>query len=408
MRRIFLFLLGLCLIPFQAQGDSNTLSLKQALETARSLSPDVVLSKYDTSISQAERLKANRYPNPDVEFRIGPNFEDLDSGGTQTGLFVGGSVNQEVELWGRRNLRKKIADDQITLSKIQELITTHHIEEKIKILYASIQRGEERVVLIRENIKIAERFVGSAQMKFQQNQAPYADVIRAKMELARQHKNLVQEQGELKILKQQMNLVLARDLNTSFRAGDPFRVTVKIPSLESLLTMAGGRPEFQSAEVQTKQNEKEIRLAQQEWKPNLKVGLWAEKDAPDTHFGPSVGMEIPLWNRNKGEIAAAKAKKLKTEYQKTYLAKQVELDIGNKLLEIQETSRALSLQKEAIQDTGELFRTTFQSYLEGKADFLRFLETLQAVNQFKSEYYDLLFNYFVKKAELERAVGCTL
>lgn len=405
MRKISLILLGFGLLPFQALGDTNSLSLKESLEIARSLSPDVVLARHDTSISQADRLKANRYPNPNVEFRVGPNFETTSPGNTETGLFVGGSVNQEIELWGKRSLRKKMADDHITLSKIQELITTHDVAEKIKILYAGIQRGEERVGLIQENIKVAERFVGTALVKFQQNQAPYADVLRAKIELARQHKNFLQEQNDLKILKQEMNLSLARDLETPFRGGDPFHVTGKLPLVDTLVAMTSQRPEFQAIDTQKKQSEKEIRLAQQEWKPNLKVGIWAEKDAPDTHFGPGFGMELPLGYRNKGEIQSAQAKKMKVEYQQTYLSRQVELEVKKKYLELQENLQAINLQEETLQSTGELFRTTFQSYIEGKTDFLRFLETLQTVSQFKSEYYDLLFEYFVKKAELERAVG---
>lgn len=400
-----LTLLGLGLLPLQAVADSDALSLKDALEIARSLSPDVVLAGHDTSITQAERLKANRYPNPEVEFQVGPNFETLDSGDTETGLFVGGSVNQEIELWGKRGLRKKIAEDQITLSKIQELITTHDVEKKIKILYAGIQRGEERVGLIQENIKIAERFVGTALVKFQQNQAPYADVLRAKMELAHQHKNLLQEQNDLKILKQEMNLSLARDLDAPFQTKDDFQVMEKIPPMETLLAKAAGKPEFEAIDTQKKQSETEIHLAQQEWKPNLKAGVWAEKDAPDTHFGPSFGMEIPLAYRNKGEIQSAQAKKMRIEFQKVYLGRKIEQEVRVKYLELQESLQTIHLQQETLRSTGELFRTTFQAYIEGKSDFLRFLETLQTVSQFKSEYYDLLFEYFAKKAELERAAG---
>ncbi len=401
----FLASLHLCLCPVPARGAEEALSLAQTLEIARSLSPDIVLARHDTAVSQAERLKANRYPNPEIDLSVGPNFETLESGNTDTGLFVGGSFNQEIELWGKRGLRKKIADDQINISKIQERIAAQNVEEKIKILYAAIQRGEERVRLNQENIRIAERFVGTAQIKYQQNQAPYADVLRAKMELVGHHKNLVKEQIDLKIFKQQMNLALARDLETPFRASDPFQEIGKLPSIENLSMTAAQRPEFESMVVQKNKSEKEIRLSKQEAKPNLKLGLFAEKDAPDTHFGPSIGLEIPLWYRNKGEIETAKAKHLKTEYQKTALAREIELEVKNKYLELQQIRRTLDLQREAIQNIGELFRTTLQAYLEGKAEFLRFLETLQTVNAFKSEYYDLLFNYLSKKAELERALG---
>lgn len=408
MRRLFVVLLITCVFPVRAMGESSSLSLKEALEMAHSLAPNVVLARQDTAISQAERLKANRYPNPEAEFNIGPNFETLDEGGTKQGLYVSGSINQEIELWGKRKLRKQIADDQISLSTIQELITTNDVDEKIKILYAAIQRAEEKIILAQANIDIAKRFVGTAQMKFEQNEAPHADVLRAKMELARQQKSLVEEQNDLAVFQQQMNLILARDLDISFKASDPFQVTSAPPPLEELIATAAQRPEVQSVEVQKKQNEKEIQLANQEWKPNLKTSLWAEKDSPDTHFGPGVGMEIPLWYRNKGDVQAAKARQLKIAFQETYLGREIELEVRNKYLELRKIIQSLQVQKETIQNTGELFRTTFQGYLEGKTDFLRFVETLQSVNAFKSEYYDTIFEYFVKKAEVERAVGGSL
>jgi cobalt-zinc-cadmium efflux system outer membrane protein len=405
MKRILFFLLGIGLVPLPIFADGGSLSLRQTLEIARSLAPEVVLARHDTSISQADRLKADRYPNPQIDFRVGPNFENLGSGDTDTGLFVGGSFNQEIDLWGKRGLRKKIAEDEIGISKIQELISTRDVEEKIKILYAGIQRGEERVRLIQEGTKTAERFVGTVLVKFQQNQAPYGDVLRAKMELIHRRQDLLHEQSDLKILQQEMNLSLNRSAETPFYAEDPFQTTTEIPALDSLLAKAAARPEFKAIETQMAQQEKEIRLARQEWKPDLNVGIWAEKDAPDTHFGPGFGMALPIFYRNKGEIESAQARKMKTEFQKNYLGRKVEQELRRTYQELQETRQAIHLQRETLRSAGELFRIAFQSYIEGKTDFLRFLETLQTVHQVKSEYYDLLFDYHVRKAQLERAVG---
>lgn len=405
MRSIFFLLLWISLFPQQALGESNSLSLEQALEIARSGAPDGVMARHDTAIFQAERLKANRYPNPEIEIGMGPNFETLGGGVSDTNLFVGGSINQEVVLWGKRKLRKEIAEKSITLSKIQELITSQDIDFKVRILYAAILRGQERLALARHNIQIAQRFVGGTHLKFQQNEVPFADVVRAKLELAKQHKNLIQEKKDLQVLKEKLNLLLAREFNTPFRASDPFRSLGSLPPLEELLAQSQDRPEFQSIQVQQDQNEKEIRLAKQEAKPNLILGFFAEKDDPDRSLGPTLGIELPIAYRNKGEIETAKARRLKTKYQGEYLSKRVELEVRNNYLELQKTMESLKMQKEIIESTGDLFRTTFQAYLEGKAEFLRFLETLETINDLKAEYFDTLFEYFAKKADLERAIG---
>lgn len=404
---LFVFLLNwmIWLFPLMVFALEESLPLKKALEIAESLSPEVVLSKQNSFIAQKDRLKANRYPNPEINFQVGPNYETLEAGDTQKNVYLGGTIQQEVELWGKRKLRQQIADDQIFISKIEELITEQDMIGKVKTIYAAIQRSQERVSLIRSNLEIHQRFVGSAQMKFQQNKAPYADVLRAKMELAVQHKNLILEQNELKILKQQMNLLLDRDLETPFRASDSFREKSSLPSLSTLLTKMIQRAEFDSIEARKGQNQKEIRLAKQEAKPNLKVGFWGQQDPPDLNLGASLGMQLPVWYRNKGEIESAKAKKLKLEYQKNYLARKIELEVRNRYFQLLRVIESIALQQEMIQTTGELFRTTFQAYQEGNADFLRFLETLQSVNRFKSDYYDTLFEYWIKKGDLERAIG---
>lgn len=392
-------------MPISAWGNVPPLTLEKALEIAQIRAPEQVLSQHDTTISQAERLKANRYPNPQVEFGIGPNFENLNGKIVDTNLFVAGSINQEIVLWGKQKLRKEIADQNISISKIQEMVTAQDIEFKVRVLYAAIQRSQARVALIQNNIQVDQRFVGGTQLKFQQNEVPYADVLRAKLELATQHKNLIKEQKDLKVLKEKLNLLLARDLNTSFRASDSFEPIKSLPPLKSLLARSLNRPEYQSIQVQQKRNEKEIRLAKQQAKPNLIAGFFAEKDGPDRSFGPSIGIELPIAYRNKGEIETAKAKKLKINFQRDYLAKQIELQVRNNYLELQKTIESLTLQKEMIKNTGDLFRTTFQAYLEGKTEFLRFLETLETINELKIEYFDTLFEYFTKKAELERAIG---
>lgn len=405
MKRIGILLLVCLAFPLSARGNEPSLTLQNALEIARSGAPEGVMARHDTAITQAERLKANRYPNPEIAIGVGPNFETLGGNVSNTNLFVGGDISQEVVLWGKRRLRKEIADQSISISKIQELITSQDIDFQVRILYAGILRSQERLALTRHNIQIAQRFVGGTHLKYQQNEVPYADVVRAKLELAKQHKNLIQEKKDLKVLKERLNLLLARDLNTPFRAGDPFRPLGSLPPLDTLITKSQERPEFQSIQVQQEQNEKEIRLAKQEAKPNLILGLFAEKDDPDRSFGPTSGIELPIAYRNKGEIETAKAKRMKTNYQKEYLSKKIELQVRNNYLELQRTMESLKMQKEMIESTGDLFRTTFQAYLEGKAEFLRFLETLETINNLKAEYFDTLFEYFAKKANLERAIG---
>src|SRR6185503_12050232 len=69
--------------------------------------------------------------------------------------------------------------------------------------------------------------------------------------------------------------------------------------------LLAGRFELRALESAHQRAEHELRLAVQSQFPNLKVGLSGERDAGgDKHLGPGVELELPLFDRNQGEIAA--------------------------------------------------------------------------------------------------------
>jgi cobalt-zinc-cadmium efflux system outer membrane protein len=90
-------------------------------------------------------------------------------------------------------------------------------------------------------------------------------------------------------------------------SGQPLVVIVfeDVPDAELERRLLGGRFEFRALEAAYERAEHELRLAVQSQFPNLKVGLSATHDGDGSEYlGPGVDLEIPLFNRNQGEIAA--------------------------------------------------------------------------------------------------------
>ena len=114
---------------------------------------------------------------------------------------------------------------------------------------------------------------------------------------------------------------------------------------------------------------------------------------------------LGFFHRRKGEIREASALKNKAVTEEQYLDYAVQREVSDAFRKLTKAANKFEAQREGAEASAELIRVSFQSYLEGKTSFLMFLDTLQAVKQFKKDYYTTLALWHVRRAELERAVG---
>jgi cobalt-zinc-cadmium efflux system outer membrane protein len=79
----------------------------------------------------------------------------------------------------------------------------------------------------------------------------------------------------------------------------------EVPDAELERRLLAGRFEFRALEAAYERAEHELRLAIRSQFPNLKLGVSGERNEEGDEFlGPGVELEIPLFDRNQGEIAA--------------------------------------------------------------------------------------------------------
>lgn len=395
-------------IAFSAIGFADeSLTLHKALEIARQNNPQFLMSEADVGIAAARLEQAKAYPNPSIDFGMG-RITDTQEVSSDRRL-IEGEIAQEVELWGKRGLRKKIAKNDIVMSEQRRILTWQEMALSVKDAYYRLLLEKELLGIAGDNLDIGKKFLGSTELKFQQNEVPYSDVLRARLELVRLRSDVLSRQAELEIQKHALNTLLGRTPETQFQLAGRLRYRPLKVSLDTLVEQAiGTRPELKLVSTQIEQADQRRRLAKRRGLPNPTLRFWGEQDGPEVKLGGGLGFEIPLWYRQGGEIREAEQLKLRSEIEQGALGLEIEREVRNAYRELQKSGEELAVKREGIEASAELIRTSFQSYQEGRTSFLKFLETMRSVNEFKIDYYTTLALWHRRRAVLEKAIGSDL
>lgn len=260
-----------------------------------------------------------------------------------------------------------------------------------------------------ENYEIGKRFLGDTELKFRQNEVPYSDVLRSRLELVQLKKELVEHEEDLKIAKNSFNVLLGRTPNHTFTLGESlpnYPSKDEVSDLEQLIAKAHqNRPDLAAINHELDMTQLEMRLSKRERIPKPTFIFWGEKDGPEKDLGLGISFDLPLWYRQKGEVLEAQTRKDQKEIQRNYLNQNVEKEVRIAYHELLKTTQKLEVGQEGLQTSAELIRTTIQNYREGKTSFLKFLETLKAVNEFKEDYFSTIALWYQQKAGLDKAIG---
>jgi cobalt-zinc-cadmium efflux system outer membrane protein len=120
----------------------------------------------------------------------------------------------------------------------------------------------------------------------------------------------------------------------------------------------------------------------------------------------SIGFDLPLWNRNQGNIKIAENKIEETKTLKNQKELEVKNDIKKAFVQLLETDRLykLSLQKfDSSYDN--LFDGITSAYRNHTINLLEFIDYYETYKNSKNEYYHLQNNRLDAMEDLNMATG---
>jgi outer membrane protein, heavy metal efflux system len=274
-------------------------------------SPTLAQSQSEVRAAAGRALQAGAYPNP----VIGASGDHVAGGPVLRGGDLGGFVEQRVVMGGKLGLSRRAAEQSgVAAGHLQEAERLRVLTTIRGLYYRAL--GEQRLVAVRQEMaEVAGRTAKTRRELVNLGQADRPDVLAADIEAQRAELGVTLARNALEKTWREIGAVVGQaGLAASTLDGD-FEAVPKVDSEAALAAINAGNPEVLAADANRASADLQLRRARVENIPDILVRggvrynreLIAPGEAIGTEGFFDIGVQIPIFNRNQGAIAAAGA-----------------------------------------------------------------------------------------------------
>src|SRR5215831_14245276 len=270
--------------------------------------------------AEGRRVQAGLWPNPIVGY-TGEEFSTRAFGDKSEHFAF---IEQTILLGGKLGKSRRIFAQEKILAEQEAIAQRYRILNTVRMLFYEALGAQRRVETRTELVRIAREAVGVTEQLFNVGQADRPDAYQIEIEAQRAQLDLIMAENRQDQVWQQLGAVL----------GDPFlKPTCLLGDLEkglpaldqdaAIATLLGGSPELKRAQAAVQRALAAIARAKAERVPDLFLRggfgystelLEMRNQLPGVPLRPTgpegfleIGVRLPIFNRNQGNITAAYA-----------------------------------------------------------------------------------------------------
>ena len=313
--------------PGEAPGPPLTLAQLEAMAQARN--PTLRQAHAGVDGARARAQQAGAWPNP----VIGYFSEELAPGRTIRWGEHGAFAEQTIPLGGKLRLSRAVVERDVTRAEALQDMQQLRIASSVRVLFYDVLTTERRIVVLERLAQLVAEAAGVSRQLFNVGAADRPDVLEADIEARRAQLALTAAKNELNSTRMQL-AALAGDLGVASRplAGS---IDEAIPELDREVTvrvLVDRSPEVRAVRESAERARAVVARARRETFPDLFVrgglaynrelletGTRGRPEAVGWEGVAEVGVSVPIFNRNQGGIAAARADEVRADAERSRL-----------------------------------------------------------------------------------------
>ena len=392
-----------------AREPTGTLTLQQALVLALLQNPELKAFSYGIRAAEARTLQAGVLPNPKLELEVeeyDPDGEGLDGAEVVVG------VGQAFELGGKRRWRRRVAEAK------QELIEWDYESTRLE-LFSETARRFVLLLAAQRHVELAKSTVDVAQ----QTHRVVDERVKAGKEppLQRSKASAEMEMARLEELEAKNNLTVARTKlavlwgaeQARFRTaqGNLDDLLDSVPPLDVLRARLAQNPELARWDAELRLHNATLSSQRAAAIPDLKasVAYQSFREAGTDALAFGLGMAVPIFDRNQGNIAAARHALTRAEQERKVAETGLAADLAAAHSRLTSAhQRALALRAKVIPSVDEAFRVARDGYEQGKFEFLDVLDAQRELVKVRGAFVAALTDYHSAVADIQRITGSSI
>jgi cobalt-zinc-cadmium efflux system outer membrane protein len=387
----------------------DELTLEDALAVADALNPRIAAEAGNVDLAVAESWEAQLYPNPSALLKI-EDYRPRDGATAGKSERKAGAVIPLV-LSGRLGKAADLAEAEREAAALQYLWRRREILAETKGAFISHLAALRSAELARETRDLARSVLEVSEERYKAQAVPEMEVLKASVALARAEIDLRDAAKGVEVARGALASLMGDAAAVRERFSGGLAGGFADPGLGALRErLLGGHPLLESANRALEAAGMDLALARAERLPDPQLEVLAGKDAEDEAIlEGGLLVPLPLFNRNQGRIAAARARIRRAE-------RQAEAARNDLLQKLGESYSAFS----AAQDRAKAFREgilpqaekalaqTSEGYRLGKFTVLDLLDAQRTLAESKAASVSALRDLNLAAAELEKLTGTRL
>ena len=296
----------------QENAKGALITLEQVQKIAGESNPTLRQAEAEIRAAKARQQQSGLYPNPTVAY-AGDEIRGGSVGGGKQGFFV----EQTVVTGGKLGLSRGVFGNEVKLAEIEAEEQKVRVQSAVKMAFLRVLAAQELLYARRDMAMIAQDSAETERRLMNTGQADETEVLDAEVEAHRTRMTARMQENTLREEWRSLAAVIGQaDLPLTTVAGDLEKGWPDVNEEEAVETIAKQSPAVRIAEVAEARAQTVLARATRESVPDVQVRAGMEYNNETLGSAPfrkgwegiaEVAVQIPLFNRNQGNVAAARA-----------------------------------------------------------------------------------------------------
>lgn len=287
----------LLLLSFPSTSASAPLEPDQAVRVALDLHPAVVEAEANLTEARGDLRAATLFrENPDLAARLGTD-------GARREL----EVSQPLSLTGEGLAARRSAAAMVEATEASLRRARVEAAAEVRHAWVACAVAVQAALLAREAFDLASRLVDVTEARYQAGDAPELDARLARLGRAQAAERYLVARREEAAALARLGTLIGRTVTADEMATDPREAA------PAASPAAHERSDVVAARLQADAARSALSAERAAMLPPVSVGWFVDQDGPAQMMGPTVGIQLPLWQQNAGGRGRARGDLLRAE-----------------------------------------------------------------------------------------------
>ena len=396
-----------------AQQVAGTLTLKEAEQRFLERNLSLIAERYNIDMAQAQVLQAKLFENPVISLkqnvynRLNGKYFDFGKEGEAVV-----EIEQVIHLAGQRN-------KQVRLEKINKEIAEYQFEEVMRTLRQELNEKFVEVYFLSKSIAIYEKEVNSLQvllggMKIQQEKGNISlmEISRLESMLFSLRKEKNERENDLLTTRGELNLLLNLPEDTQVQLSLDEEVLQQLDlsqlSFADLKAIINERPDQKIARSTVNASRANLKLQKSMAFPEFSVKGNYDRvgNFINDYFAIGVSLSVPIFNRNQGNIKAARFSIQQAGVQQEYAANRADMELFTAYTSLEKATQLYqSTNMDLERNFEKLITGVNENFTRKNISLLEFIDYYDSYKETCIQLYEIKKNVFLAMENLNTVVG---